>query len=193
MIEINLLPAEFKVKIVKKKSGVSVAPQYIFYAIPVLVAVVFFLHLLLGAISLVKSVQLRALNNTWQKLEPQRKSLEKERRISQGAYADYRLVQKLLGSRVCWAQKMNRLSLNLPAGVWFREIEVNDKELTVKASAVSLKKEEIGLINRFMDALRKDEGFSKDFTILELGPLKRRAISGYDVVDFTLLCVLKRK
>ena len=82
--------------------------------------------------------------------------------------------------------------MTLP-GIWFREIEITNKELTVKASAVSLKKEEAGLINQFMDSLKKDVGFSGDFNVLELGPSQRKTISGYDIVDFTLICSIKRK
>jgi Tfp pilus assembly protein PilN len=101
------------------------------------------------------------------------------------------MIQQLIGQRINWAEKLNKLSLNLPSGVWFNEIQVNSKEFILKASVISLQKEEMNLINAFIDNLKNDKDFFKDFNNLELNSAQKRVIGGYDVTDFILVGILK--
>jgi hypothetical protein len=58
---------------------------------------------------------------------------------------------------------------------------------------LSLQKEEAAIINKFIDSLKADAAFFGDFQSLELGPLQRKQLGGYDIVDFTLNATLKQK
>ena len=89
-------------------------------------------------------------------------------------------------------KKLNRLSLDLPSGIWFNEISANlKKEFILRGSVVSLKKEEMLLINQFIDNLKKDTDFFKDFSKLEMTSAQSGEIGGYEVNDFVISGVLK--
>jgi hypothetical protein len=58
---------------------------------------------------------------------------------------------------------------------------------------VSLEKLEMSLIKKFIDTLKEDSSFYKDFTAFDLGPIQSKAIAGNEVANFTLKGVLKTK
>jgi len=147
----------------------------------------------LAVVGIVKNFQLGALNNKWKGLQPQRELLNNLKKEYDVLTSNTKLVQELNSRRLNWSEKLNRLSADLPSGIWFNEIAVSRKEFTLKASVVSLKKEEMTLIKKFIDTLKSDARFLGDFTGLELGSVQKRLVSGYDVVDFILMAKLKGK
>jgi hypothetical protein len=92
-----------------------------------------------------------------------------------------------------WSEKLNKLSLNLPSGIWFNELSVSKKDFILKGSVLSLQKEEMNLVNKFIDSLKKDMVFFKDFTRLELSSIQMKTVVGYDVFDFVLTGKLKSR
>ena len=189
MIEINLLAEELKVTL-KKKTRSAQSKQILFF-VPVILGLLVVVHLCLLSVTLTKGVQLTALNNKWQRLQPQRKMLEDFKKEFEGVSKDASALQKLASQRIIWAEKLNKLSLDLPAGIWFREITVTRKDFNLKASVVSLQKDEMNLINRFIENLKKDAAFLNAFKTLELTSVQVRAVGGYDVTDFGLLGTFK--
>lgn len=190
MIEINLLPQESEVK-TKKIGKVSIESKYFLYIIPLIFALLILAHICLAAVGIVKNIQFSALNNKWQKLKPQRELVDNLKKQYDVLAADAQLIQQLDNRKVNWSEKLNRLSMDLPSGVWFNEIQVSPKDFTLKASVASLEKEEMSLINTFIDSLKKDALFLKDFTGLELGSVQKKSTGGYDVIDFILTANLK--
>ncbi len=189
MIEINLLPEEAKVR----KEKFTLEPKYSLYLAAVVFSLLLFLHFYLGIIKVIKDYQYRALVNKWKVLEPQKVSLDQAKKVQEAFSQDSRFLQQAISKRTSWSEKLNRLSLDLPAGIWFNEIFLTSKDLVIKASAVSLEKEEMGLVSRFIDNLKKDNNFFVDFTNLELGPVQAKTIGGYDVMEFVLTAALKSK
>lgn len=189
MIEINLLPEEAKAS----KEKLALDPKYSFYFIIAVFSILVFFHFYLGIIKAFKDYQYRALANKWRVLEPQRKILEESRKEQTVFSQDANFLQQLTAKRINWPEKLNRLSLNLPSGIWFNEITLTLKDLVVRASVVSLEKEEMGLVSKFIDNLKKDGSFFTDFTNLELGQIQTKTIGGYDVVEFILTGILKPK
>src|SRR3989338_1290618 len=137
MIEINLLPEELKSKhkVETKKTAASISAglanfkvQYFIYLIPLALGILICTHIYLGLIYFVKTGALRQLANKWQGLEQQRSELE----IFNAEYAviseDAKAIQQISQARINWAQKLNLLSLGLPSGIWFSEINVSPKE-----------------------------------------------------------------
>ena len=102
-------------------------------------------------------------------------------------------MQQLIASSLVWSEKLNKLSLNLPYGVWFNEMSVNRKELIIKGSVLSLDKQEMGLLNKFIDDLKKDQQFSRDFDKMDISSLQRKTIGGYEVADFVFTLRTKTK
>ncbi|MDD5476640.1 MAG: PilN domain-containing protein [Candidatus Omnitrophica bacterium] len=201
MIEINLLPQELRVKTKEK------APQQVIlttitgfnrdklfiYAIPVLLGLFVLAHFYFAVISIAKGGQLASLKRKWTALEPQKKIVDEFNQQYSLTSQDASLTQLLTSQRILWAQKLNKLSLNLPAGVWFNDISLVKQNLTIQGSVISLKMEELNLINKLLDSLKADNGFFKDFAGLELSSVQKRSIGSYDVADFVLTGTLKSK
>jgi len=186
---INLLPDELKGK--AAKSGKAGVEKYLPYLIAAIFAVLVLAHIFLGAAGLFKSLQFKKLNRQWDKLKPQRETLDKLKLEYDASTYDSRVIESLESRQIRWDEKLNRLSLNLPPGIWFNEITASRKELILKASAISLEKEEMSLIKRFLDNLRNDALFLRGLTGIELGQVQKRTISTYDTVDFVLTAKLR--
>ena len=185
MIGINLLPEESKVK-TKRVGKVTIESKYFLYPIPIVFAVLILLHICLSTVGIVKSFQFSQLNNKWEKLKPQRELLNNLKKEYDVLASDAKLIQELNSRRTNWSEKLNRLSQDLPSGIWFNEILASQKDFVLKASVVSLQREEMSLINKFIDSLKNDTRFLRDFNKLELGPVQKKSVGGYDVVDFIL-------
>ncbi len=188
MIEINLLPPELKEKIPQSD---GIPPIILYVVLPLAILVLLLAHGSLGVVAAVKGYQLSTFNNEWKKTEPQRKQLAEFNLQSKSISQDSMAIQQLVSQGVNWSEKLARLSMDLPPGVWFEDLMVDKKNFYVKGSVVALDKGEVGVINKFLNALRGDTAFMKDFSNLELGPLRWRTVGGYNVVDFELTGALK--
>lgn len=189
MIEINLLPVDEKVK----RAKIGIGSKYFPYLIPLSLGLLMLVHVCLFAVYIIKNYQLSALDNKWGKLKPQRELLDSFKKEYAASAFNAEVIQQLDSQRLYWAEKLNRLSLNLPPGIWFTEILLTPDNFTLKGSVISLEKEEMNLINKFIDSLRKDKDFFKDFNSLELNSVQRREIGSYEVIDFILAGTLKSK
>jgi len=181
VIEINLLPPEYKEKIKKEQAR---PPIYIFFLL-LAILILLFLNLTLGVFFLFKGIQKGTISFQWNAMKSQRQEVERFKEKYETVTQDSRFIQQFLNKRLNWAEKLNQLSLDLPAGIWFASITYNKQNrFTLEGSTVSLQKNEVELINNFLENLKKDQTFFKDFKRLDLGPLRRREIKSYDVVDF---------
>lgn len=192
MIEINLLSEELKVKH-RRIGKISIEAKYFIYLIPLIFAVLIFAHICLASVGIVKNIQFNVLNNRWQKLRTQMELLDNLKKKYDVLASDARLIQELDNRRINWSEKLNRLSLDLPAGVWFNAIQVFQKKLLLMASVFSLQKEEMTLIKKFIDSLKNDAHFLRGFGSPELGSVQKRSAGGYDIVDFILTIKLQSK
>lgn len=201
MIEINLLPEELRVKAKAKnpeqvivKSGGAFNPERLFiYAIPALLALFIFMHVFFVVITIFKNAQVSSLNRQLLVLGPQKKVLDEFNKEYSAASQDASFSRLLIKQRILWAQKLNKLSLYLPAGVWFTDIKLSSKNINIQGSVISLQKEEVGLINKLLDNLKADAEFSKDFVALELDNVQKKNIGGYDIADFVLSGALQSR
>lgn len=201
MIEINLLPEELRLKTKNKSverqmvatpAGFTLDKLFI-YAIPVILVLAVGVHVYFGLVAVGKNHQLVALNAKWVEMAPQKKAVDEFNNVYSSVSQDASLVALLNSKRTLWAQKLNKLSLNLPPGVWFNEITINAKDIVISGAVISLAKEEVNLINKFLENLKADSEFSKDFVSFELSNVQKKLVGGYDVADFILTGVLKTK
>ncbi|MFA5275361.1 MAG: PilN domain-containing protein [Candidatus Omnitrophota bacterium] len=195
MITINLLPDELKGKPKSEGAGFKfvLKEAYFVYLLPVLLCTLVCLHILLGLFAVAKGVEITSLSNKWAGLAGQRKELDAFMQMHAAFSEDALILQQLASQRINWAQKLNKLSLNLPAGVWFNELSVNQKDFVLKGSVISLQKEDMGLIHKFLTSLQSDPDFSGDFYNLELSSIQNRSVGGYEVSDFMLTGALKKR
>jgi len=177
MIEINLLPQELK----EKEKTAKFEVRNLLYLLPVIFAFLIIIHLYLLTASLVFSNNYRTLQNKLKTLEPERKELEKI-----ALTPDDLAVRQLVKEKTNWADKLSILSAKLPQGIWFNELTMLDKEFTLKCSVISLEKQEMSLINKFINGLKEENSFIQSFKKLELGPAQRDIIGSYEILKFTL-------
>jgi Tfp pilus assembly protein PilN len=197
MIEINLLPEELKAKTRKAVAtaqalpGAGMDPTYLVYLVPVVAAVLLLAHLYLGLFAFSKQSRLNALNKEWAALAGQREKVTSYKSESEASSKDAMIIEELVNKSIHWSEKLNRLSLDLPPGVWFNEISISRKNLEIKASVFSLESNGVDLINKFLYNLRNDKAFFKDFLSVETGNMVSKKYGSYDVMDFTLSGILK--
>jgi len=193
MIELNLLPEDLKVK-AKKIDVKSIPPVYFIYCLAAAAGILILLHLAYAGVGTYQGLRLNSLKAKWAALEPDRAALEDFKSQLEAFSADAKAMQKLLKLRISWSQKLNRLSADLPKGIWFNDLALNQKELTVKCSVVSpLQREEYALINKFIDSLKADGLFAPDFSEIKLASTQKRTIGSYEVVDFIVTGAIKNK
>lgn len=177
MIEINLLPQELRVK--EKTAKFEI--RNLLYLLPVVLACLLLMHLYFLITDLALGRSFTTLKNKLSAIEPKKKELEK---IS--LTADDLTVRQFVKETITWAEKLNILSARVPSGIWFNELALSDKEFTLKCSVFSLEKQEMSLINKFLNGLKEEINFIGDFKTIELGPAQRETIGSYDVLKFTL-------
>ncbi len=193
MIEINLLPEEQRIK--TKKAPVVAAgtfdPTYLVYAVPVVFAVLLFAHIYLGVFFFSKESRLGYLNKEWSGLEAQRKKIVSFKSETEASSQDADIIDELTKRSVHWSQKLNRLSMDLPPGLWFNDITISRKSLEIKASVFSLESNGVDLVNKFIFNLKNDKDFFSDFMNVETGNMLTKKIGSYEVMDFTVTGLLK--
>jgi len=186
LIEINLLPRQMRIKRDDKLGLI------LFIASAALVILVM-LNVCVVSLTAVKEFQLGRLKKKWDGLAKQREKVNQALKLSSNLSQDAKVIQQLLGSKVSWSFKMSRLSQLLPAGIWFNQFSFKGTSLALLGSVISLKKEEMALINSFLNNLKQDKLFFADFDNIELTSVQRRVFGGYEISDFVLSGRLKSK
>ncbi|MBN2831441.1 MAG: hypothetical protein JXL82_04120, partial [Candidatus Omnitrophica bacterium] len=140
MIEINLIPEELRSRVVKPvktvASGSSAkqqpGPQLLILIIPVIFAVLIITHIYFISLGVTRSVQLNVLKKKWENALPNIKALEEFNAEHSLISGDAKEVQKLIFEKINWSEKLNDLSLSLPAGIWVELISVSGKEFYLR-------------------------------------------------------------
>jgi Tfp pilus assembly protein PilN len=193
MIEINLLPEGSKLKPKSKSTKLNLNASYFLYFMPVLFGILICVNIYLIITVIAKNNQYRILDAKWKKLEPQKKMLESYNQENAILSENVESIQKFAEQRINWAEKLNKLSLYLPPGIWFRELFGSSNELILRASVIALERDEMDLIAKLIDNLKNDPGFLRGLNNLELGPVQHRSQGSYDIADFTLTATFKSK
>lgn len=193
MIEINLLPQDFRKK---EKSYLARIPRKEMF-LAVLGCLVLF-HLFLISLTAMSARRLKSLKKTWQELAPKRERLDGLKKQLSEINARIPLFEQLIKDRILWSKKLHQLSESIVSGVWLNELSLETKEmqakgqlskyLIIRGSCASRTKDEPALIGRFMQNLKDDPLFSSDFAEIGLGPIKKRLINQTEAMDFILTC-----
>lgn len=220
MIEINLLPAEKRKKIKKAPSFKLEFLQG--KLIPIALGVgglLLVTYLLVALAAGIKGRSLRVLNKQWQEIQPQKKEMAALKAQTMDLNVKTAVLEKLRQGRFLWSEKLNQLSDSMIPGVWLTQLCVEQKSmkapeglsssrtggreegvqtvlkevLILKGSAISLGDEEAtATVGKFMNTLRENKDFFKDFEEIKLGKIRRRMIKDVEVMDFDLECYFKK-
>jgi len=190
MIEINLLPQELQIKS-RKTPEAKVDSKKFLIVVPVALIILIIMHIYLGFVSISLRANFSGLEKKWKSLETGRKQLDTLKKEYNMLTQDSSAITQLNKDRINWAEKLNLLSLKLPQGIWFNDLQVINKDFILRGSVFSLAKQELTLINKFLSNLKESPGFFKDFSVLEMGIVQREVVGGYDILNFSLNGTLK--
>ena len=184
MIEINLLPEELKPK--KENLNILLLRQVLLLIIPAAIGLLIIIHLYLGGLFLFKTLQYKSLNKNWAQLEDSREEVSQWKSQYKVSSGQTEYMNKLLAGRITVSDKMQALSEVLPKGVWFDRLNFNQQKIHLEGSVVSLDKEQMRLLNLFINQLKENYPFFKDTIPVKLGRINMRTLGGFSVMDFVL-------
>lgn len=195
MIEINLLPEEMrKVKLIREMRFLNKKSLIIGLGCLVL------FHIFLCTLAASSERRMVRLEQNWQDMGSQRKIIMALKQELSEINKKIPLIEGLISNRILWSEKLNLISNLLVGGVWLTNLSLVEKQvstaetsqlLIIKGSAASRTQEEPALIGKFMQNLKEETVFARDFEEIELGPIKKRRIGKTEVMDFILICRFK--
>jgi len=186
MIEINLLPPELK----PRKEPLSNIKRFKLL-IPSALIFIFSIHMFLFILFLFKNIQYNVLNKKWQLNKKDLEKLEIWKKENQKINQDYQTLIKLSQQRILIYPKLNFLGKTINEGMWFKNLRIKSNLFHLEGSVVSTEGQHISIFRAFCDNLKQDKDFFKDFLSFEIGPLKTRKISSYEILDFIIEAKLK--
>ena len=186
MIELNLLPSELRKK--ESKFGFEISKETFRSVMITIIAIIVFIHIILIGSLFIKKVQFSRSTKEWQEILPQKNKIDALKNEYESVSDKTRAIDKLTKKgRISWAKKLNSLSDVLMQGVWLRRLDFSGSQLTLEGSSVSLKGEDVILVNRFTSKLKNNSDFYSNFKELEVESIKRRQIKNIEVADFILV------
>ena len=114
-----------------------------------------------------------------------------------------RILKRLIGERIYWTTKFNELPKNLPEGIWFEEIKLQERVSEgARRTQISLILKgnvylgdvsgEMELLNKFLSDLKKNRAFFEGFQEAKLTSVKRGKSGDFEVTKFEISCSGRR-
>jgi len=191
-MKINLLPEELR----PKKSAILVSLN-----LKRLVSGFLLLWLILGAFSFFLMYKINYLKKSfskveavWRNAEPlikERDALLKRKKELNGFLT---LLKDGVKRDIFWSKKLASLANLVPEEIWLKEISLEQGiALNVWAAVSYLKSDEelLNKINNFIEEIKKDSAFFKDFQNLALLEINKTGDSNRNIMDFKLRLSLR--
>jgi len=213
MIELNLLPEEVR----KKRAKIELPDLPLIPIGAALVGAMVIIQLLLGGLIFLNQKEKARLDKEWEELLPKKVKLDAIKKEISDLGKKVQSIEYLMEKRLNWARLLDELSASLTANIWLTELAYSEKiekrktfssraqlggkkapkakeesflirTLTLSGRA-SLKGEEApAYIGRFTEALKANKDFSKHFSEIEPGPIKKGTVEKEEVMNFTVIC-----
>jgi len=200
MIEINLLPAEYKkeIKSLEEKLPINLI-------LLSLNGLLFVILLVVSAFTFGRSITLHALNTRLKNLAPDQQKIIAIQQKIENFKKENELFISLFTPQVVWSKILNKLSDLSVNGIWLSRLSLEDeaqalardrnlpttvvsKYILISGTAVSRYRDEMVVIGDFIGRLKSDASFAGDFKNIEIESVVRRRIVDTEVMDFTLNC-----
>jgi hypothetical protein len=103
-------------------------------------------------------------------------------------------LYKLENERIFWVNKLQTLADITPINMAITELEYNKKKFSISAvTRLGDDSKEFDVIEYFIELLKKNEYFSKDFTSIKFSSSERINSRGAEIFTFKVDCLLKSK
>lgn len=182
ILEINLLPEELR----KKRRAFqfkALADNAKKFLRPVIAGFIL-IHLFIPLITFTKNLRLKQAKRTFTNIQPQKEEIDEVRNQLQKFKSLDELFRRLRSQRLAVAPRLNIISDYLPQGVWLSELSVSKNVWEIKGSCIFGIESEMAQIGEFLQALKSDARFAKDFAGLELVSVQRKKLGPTEIVDF---------
>ena len=103
-------------------------------------------------------------------------------------------LYELENERIFWVNKLQTLADITPINMAITELEFNKKKFSISAvTRLGDDSKEFDVIEYFIELLKKNEYFSKDFTSIKFSSSERINSRGAEIFTFKVDCLLKSK
>jgi hypothetical protein len=198
MIELNLLPKEFRKK--KKKQIEIPELPYLPIAGGVL-ALLVVVHIVL--ILLVGNNRRLAdkLTGKWEDMRPQREKTQKIAREINALEKRVAAVRKIARPDMDWSRLLSGMNEAVIPRIWLSEFNVSTdgrsqgkgdpQTLMLSGFAVGSSEIAMSTVGRFMESLKSNEDFFRYFRDIELQHIKNTDIAGQEAMMFKFSCAFR--
>jgi len=190
MIQINLLPAELRVKEAKSAelSDLPIVPVGIGVMILLIVLHVVFL---LG--SVIVNASAVNLKKQWESYAPQKKELDTLNAHIIDIDSKFKTIEELTKTRVLWAEILSGLSDSTLDNVWYNGLSYEEKSdgayLYLDGYAAGPSEEATASVGRLINALKEDKKIAKYITNVELQSIQESSYEKREIMHFKLKCI----
>ena len=194
MIEINLIPPEFK----KKKKdllaipGLNLPPEVVIGVGGVLLILLIGAHILLLSTNLAKLALHEGIENEWKGLTATKQQVDDVIKKLRQLQSTEKALEGIAGPGGLFrSEELNILSDSLPRNVWLGKVTLTRDILFVEGSALYRPAAKSDGIYALISNLKKNKNFAGHFTEIKLGPIQKRLIIKVEVEDFSITAKLK--
>ena len=193
MININLIPPHLRQRRKSRLLGrLNIPLEIIIGCTAGLLMFLALIHVLLLLLNIRKLAYHQILKGKWEAMAPDKENVDSVINEMRAVQGKYKAIEEIVTKGgVSWAQKLNILSDNLPRGMWFNKLDLDDEMLSVEGSAISRDTNEIINVHRLTVGLKENTEFMQDFAEIELGSIQRRKIKNVEIADFVITMRLK--
>ena len=182
MIKLNLLPEDLR----KQKKDNEIDPSLLRKLFIIFVVVLASIHLLLIFAFAIKGIGLARLKRKLPQIEPKVAEIESKKKELSRFEANTSLIEQLIQRRINTAGLLYKISKYLPDGVWLDRIDLKEDKIYIEGKVASTKKDEVTLINKFLEKFQKDSEFNKNFKNLVLRSTNVVLFNTREVITFVL-------
>ena len=216
MIELNLMPKDMRVSENKKKKtsfGFKVPNMSPAPVIIGVISVIILSQIILGLISLMQKRQLISISKQISDIAPQQAIATVLKKEVDELSGKFNAIEGLTQGSLVWSKKLYDLNNAMIDGIWLSSLSLNietpasaspygragmtqepgnKQTLILTGFAISSgQTEETATVGRFIDSLKKDKDFFKDFDDIKLSSIQRESYGSTDVMNFTIMCYFK--
>lgn len=181
MIEINLLPEELR-----SKKEVNIGLGRIVHFARLGFIILAGVHLLLLFSMLLYKYNVGRLEKTKSRISSQDLDAGPLKKEFSAIEDRIRIISALSKNKSYWAERLDKLSSALPNNIWFNQIRAGSGILDITGSVVSLKADEVKVLNKFLDDLKKDASFYSGFKNIDVVSIGRSSLFGVEVFNFSI-------
>jgi Tfp pilus assembly protein PilN len=212
VIELNLLPKASNESIGKSKnialniqlSGIKPIPIMI-----VLISIMILCQVILGFFSFMQSRQVTILSKELSDLLPQRNISAALKKEADELNTKFAIIEGLTQGSLVWSKKLSDLSDSMVDGIWLNSLFLEEEatrpaaripvqqslpkqSLVLKGLALSSDMgEEAAIVGAFMQSLKNNKDFFKDFDSIKLLSIQRQLYGKTEVMNFNIVCYFK--